>query len=51
MAMHLLNIIGSCLILFFFYYAIKLFIFWFLKKVLKLKKMKDRKFKVFGEEL
>lgn len=51
MAMHLLNVIGSCLILFFFYYAVKLFIFWILKKVLKLKKMQDKKFKVFGEEL
>lgn len=51
MILHLLNIIGSCLILFFFYYAIKLFIFWVLKKVLKLKRMKDKKFKVFGEEL
>ena len=51
MALHLLNIIGSCLLLFFFYYAIKLFVFFILKKVFRLKKMKDKKFKVFGEEL
>lgn len=51
MILHLLNIVGSCLILFFFYYAVKLFVFWVLKKVLKLKRMKDKKFKVFGEEL
>lgn len=51
MALHLLNVIGSCLLLFFFYYAIKLFVFWILKHVLKLKKLQDKKFKVFGEEL
>ena len=51
MAMHILNVIGSVLILIFFYYTIKMFIFWFLKKVLKLKKMQDKKFRVFGEEL
>lgn len=51
MAMQALNVIGSCLILFFFYYAVKLFVFWILKKVLKIKKMQDKKFKVFGEEL
>lgn len=51
MAQRLFSVIFGCLLLFFMYYTFKLFIFWFLKKVLKLKQFKDRKFKIFGEEL
>lgn len=51
MAMKILSFIFSCLILFFFYYTIKMFVFWFFKHILKLKKMQDKKFRVFGEEL
>ena len=51
MAIHVLSLMFSCLVIFFFYYAVKLFVFWLLKKVLKLKFMKDKKFKIFGEEI
>ena len=51
MAIKILSFIISCLVLFFFYYTIKMFVFWFLKHILKLKKMQDKKFRVFGEEL
>lgn len=51
MSMHILEILGSCLFLFFFYYAIKLFVFYFAKYIFRLKFMKDKKFKVFGTEI
>lgn len=51
MIVQLINVLLSCLILVFSYYTLKLFVFWFCKKVLKIKKLKDMKFKLFGEEL
>ena len=51
MIVQLKNVLLSCLVLVFSYYTIKLFIFWLFKKVFKIKKLKDMKFKIFGEEL
>ena len=51
MIVQLMNVLLSCLVLAFSYYTIKLFLFWLCKKVLKIKKMKDKKFRIFGEEL
>lgn len=51
MIVQLMNVLLSCLVLVFSYYTIKLFIFWLFKKVFKIKKLKDMKFKIFGEEL
>lgn len=51
MIVQLINVLLSCFILVFSYYTLKLFVFWFCKKVLKIKKLKDMKFKLFGEEL
>ena len=47
----MVSMIFSCLVLLFFYYTVKMFLFWFFKHVLKVKKFKDKKFKVFGDEL
>lgn len=51
MIVQLMNVLLSCLVLAFSYYTLKLFMFWFCKRVLKIKKLKDMKFKIFGEEL
>ena len=51
MAKHLLDLLFSIFILLIFYYGFKIIIFYFLKNVLKLKKMQDKKFRVFGKEL
>ena len=51
MAKHLLDLLFSIFILLVFYYGFKIFIFYFFKYGLKLKKMQDKKFRVFGKEL
>lgn len=51
MAKHLIDLLFSIFILMIFYYGFKIFIFYFLKNMLKLKKMQDKKFRVFGKEL
>lgn len=51
MAKYLLDLLFSLYILFILYYGIKIFFFFIIKHILKLKFMQDRKFRVFGKEL
>lgn len=51
MAKHLLDLLFSIFIILIFYYGFKIIIFYFFKNVIKLKKMQDKKFRVFGKEL
>lgn len=44
------NILGF-LILFYLYYGFKVFWFHFFKNIVKVKFLKDKKFKIFGKEL
>lgn len=44
------NILGF-LILFYLYYGLKVFSFYFLKNIVKVEFLQDKKFKVFGKEL
>ena len=39
------------LVLIFLYYGIKVFGYYFLKNIVKIKFLQDKKFKVFGKEL
>lgn len=51
MAKHLVDLLFSIFIILVFYYGFKILLFYFFKNVLKLKKMQDKKFRVFGKEL